>query len=1764
MSDLLRISRTRRPCRMTTLIRLGQLGLLFAVLVAVAWPWPISAAAGEAESTWSELQAVSAGTESVLGADRNSRYTVDTVGRFDFSDSLENWFIVTPDSMSYWFLAPPDTCDEFVAASELIDTPTELLWESRGDTGVMSCQVVLDGYRDDTCTVKISEEVLYSPEAGIGWSGVNRLEARVYNSGSSRVAVQIRPNGDSAEAAYVWADTGTWTTVWLNESKPGAFADVASADIHIVCDAEPYSGTVRVDRVLGLQVPYPGGSELIAPVNGDSTEERQPQLIWASDEDASSYQLEYSTENAFTPEATTIETVTDTAFMFADSLELGIYYWRVRSVNGHGFASDYSNAFAFTVAEINDAPQFEVLPDTVRANEGDSVIFDVVASDADDDPLLLTASGLPGDASFADTGDGGGRFAWAVPFGSAGEYEVEFAVDDGQVTVSDTVVLIIAGIVSVDPEQGTQGETATVTVTGVNTTFGAGTTTLVRFVHQDFVFANSANVVSATELTVQVTIDDTAAVGVYDVVVLEEPDIGETVVSPGAFEVLAGSRLTLSADTLRFTGVQGEANPANQELVVGSDNEPLAFALDTTGLTWITLSADSGTTEDTIDVAVDISGLSVGDYTVSIPVTSPGALNSPQELVVELSVVAAPVNLVVDSTDVSFSATEAGANPEAKSFLLETDGDPVDFAIGSYDTSWIAVTPQAGTTPGEIEVAVDITGLADSGYVDTLVITSDGAVNSPQQVIVSLQVDPAPISLVVDSVTLNFTATENGADPPAKSFIVGTDGDAVAFAITEFDTTWISVVPDSGNTEAPVSVSIDIAGLDEGDYTDTLVISSDEANVINSPQQVVVSLVLVPEANNIVLDPGSVDFAVVDASGDTPSDEVVVLSSADSFGFVAEASASWLTVSPDTGVSGDTLTLMVDAEGLPVGSYEDSVAIRSETADNSPQWVLVSMDVLEDTTPLITQVTPGQGRQGETVVVTVTGVYTQFGSGQATLVEFVGATGSFTGEVSVVSQTELTATVQVPAQADVGLYDVRVSEAGIGDVTAEDAFEVLVGSNLVIEPGTLTFSAQLEGANPSPRQLVITSDNQPLDIEVDTPEADWLSVAPVSGETGDTIVVEVDVVGLGIGSYSATILVSSETALNSPQEIAVALTVTDTEFECQAMVEPTSGPAPLVVQFQASVAGGTAPFSYYWDFGNGYFGNVADTSHTYFIPGDYTVRLYVTDDGGEICSTLVPIDVQVNPVLTVRPSVVDFGPSATAANLTIDNGGSGMLPWVIVDYPDWLDVNPSSGTVDDVPQTVGLSANRLVLDPGSYTDSLAVVSEVDTVWVAIRIDVVLPDDLLEISPTALDLGTASEVEAFTLRNLGSNAVEWDVVGAPDWMDQLQPSFGTLGPGKSVTMSFAVDRMGMRAGDYSGQVRIETSEGQRLSAGVGMTVPLSVLGTGTFGVQVTDTPCVRFNSVVESAELERYFTVDGGGPLEWTSSVEGDSVTVVCFSPVGGDEFAQLEQVRLVVSDSLSDANGISFAPLAPAPVFVTGAVVWPGDANADGVVDERDIVPVGKRFGDAGPGRFDAGTIWKPQYRLARDEFSSWSPHEAVYADADGSGVIDSADVCAITVNWGLTTEGASGRVGGDQRGAESLFGNLSSTSIASLYGIVCGCPDSEGRELLKLMLASQAGEDPVALPDSPRLYKNYPNPFNPTTTIGFYLPRPAYVSLKVYNLLGQEVKTLHDGRTSQGPRTVQWDATDSAGNAVSSGTYFYVLEVDNDKRLSERMLLVK
>jgi hypothetical protein len=76
------------------------------------------------------------------------------------------------------------------------------------------------------------------------------------------------------------------------------------------------------------------------------------------------------------------------------------------------------------------------------------------------------------------------------------------------------------------------------------------------------------------------------------------------------------------------------------------------------------------------------------------------------------------------------------------------------------------------------------------------------------------------------------------------------------------------------------------------------------------------------------------------------------------------------------------------------------------------------------------------------------------------------------------------------------------------------------------------------------------------------------------------------------------------------------------------------------------------------------------------------------------------------------------------------------------------------------------------------------------------------------------------------------------------------------------------------------------------------------------------------------------------------------------------------------------------------------------------------------------------------------------------------------------------------------------------------------------------------------AYPSQFCLYQNYPNPFNPSTTIEFALPKSTFVTLKVYNLLGEEVATLAEEKRAAGIHKINWDA-----RGLASGVYVYRLE---------------
>jgi hypothetical protein len=93
-------------------------------------------------------------------------------------------------------------------------------------------------------------------------------------------------------------------------------------------------------------------------------------------------------------------------------------------------------------------------------------------------------------------------------------------------------------------------------------------------------------------------------------------------------------------------------------------------------------------------------------------------------------------------------------------------------------------------------------------------------------------------------------------------------------------------------------------------------------------------------------------------------------------------------------------------------------------------------------------------------------------------------------------------------------------------------------------------------------------------------------------------------------------------------------------------------------------------------------------------------------------------------------------------------------------------------------------------------------------------------------------------------------------------------------------------------------------------------------------------------------------------------------------------------------------------------------------------------------------------------------------------------------------------------------------------------------------------------------VPENYSLVQNFPNPFNPTTEIAYDLPEAANVNLEVYNILGQNVKSLVNQYQDAGSYRVTWNGTNNEGAQVASGVYFYRISAGDFKDIKKMVLM--
>ena len=135
-----------------------------------------------------------------------------------------------------------------------------------------------------------------------------------------------------------------------------------------------------------------------------------------------------------------------------------------------------------------------------------------------------------------------------------------------------------------------------------------------------------------------------------------------------------------------------------------------------------------------------------------------------------------------------------------------------------------------------------------------------------------------------------------------------------------------------------------------------------------------------------------------------------------------------------------------------------------------------------------------------------------------------------------------------------------------------------------------------------------------------------------------------------------------------------------------------------------------------------------------------------------------------------------------------------------------------------------------------------------------------------------------------------------------------------------------------------------------------------------------------------------------------------------------------------------------------------------------------------------------------------------------------------------------------NGTPGQEQR---FYYVNSAADSASSHYGVITILPDK----------TTSVADNRPDTPGNFRLVQNFPNPFNPTTTISYHLKESGTVELKIYDTLGKIIRTLVHAKRPAGSHEVVWDGRDDAGNPVPSGQYFVELQAGN--AVSSRKLLL-
>ena len=428
--------------------------------------------------------------------------------------------------------------------------------------------------------------------------------------------------------------------------------------------------------------------------------------------------------------------------------------------------------------------------------------------------------------------------------------------------------------------------------------------------------------------------------------VIHDPDYTEPV------------NLIVTPDSLGFASIEGGSNPSGQTFQVASDGDPVFFELNEDA-DWLIITPVQGTTVQGINVSVNAIGLSAGEYIDTIEVVSSEAANSPQLVVVTLSIEEPAPAIAVDPGEFFFNAIAGGANPASKTLIITNASASVLQWTVSNSESWLSLAPTSGTDSGDVTLSVDISGLPYDNYYDTIIVTDPAASNDPVLVPVNLSVGSDLPIIETDSAGYTVIVGEVPSIPDRTIAILNGGAGILNFWLEESSPRILAMNPDSGAAPQAVDITFKAqAGSPPNDYWDTIWVFSNEA--INSPHPVEIHFIYRENPAYMNVNKDTTNLDVYECSmgymGVLPTNGFVVsnLGGDNPMPITLTYESDYFTVWPDSGIASAAFTISANFLELPVGTYLDTIMVSAPNAENSPQYIEIHYNVMTATeTPQI-------------------------------------------------------------------------------------------------------------------------------------------------------------------------------------------------------------------------------------------------------------------------------------------------------------------------------------------------------------------------------------------------------------------------------------------------------------------------------------------------------------------------------------------------------------------------------------------------------------------------------------------------------------------------------------------------------------------------------------------------------------------------------------------------------------------------------------------